>query len=410
MKNIFWGLKMNGLKCSKEQRFRLAANICISFVLYALLTLLFYRQAWEYEGRYWSDLPWHIRAGIDGGDYSFLYFMIGTIYRLTGSYFWIASFESSLVILAFLASEEYLYRSLKVSGKWAVCISAGAIFLCSLYVPLLYPYCYPGSLLTQPWHNITYLGMRLFSIPVFFHTLHILESYRNRFTWKDWLIIAAPLLLCTSIKPNFLAGYSMALLCILIADFAGDLFKKELSVSSFFRYISLGSTVFPAVLILFYQMFILYGEQNGVASESGMTLLLWSSQFFEQGIMTAIIGVIRDLAFPLLVTAYGYKCFSKKDKFVWLLFLITLIQRIVLEETGPRAGDGNFTWAIYNVGYLLFLYMVPKFIQLVRMVPWGQKGLREKCFTWAGTILLCMHLFFGLRYFLIVLSGEIYYI
>jgi len=404
MKYSFPVLKMN------ERKSCLLARIFLIIIFYSLFTVLFCRQAWEYNGRYWSDLPYHIRFGIEGGDYSFLYFIIGFIWRLFGLYSPIALFESSLIVGAFLLSEWYIRKYLDIRDIWATWISAGAVFLCSIYIPVLYPYCYSWSLITQPWHNITYLGMRLFSIPVFFHTLQIIERYRERFTFKDWLCLAIPLLLGASVKPNFMSGYSFALLCVLIVDFLSDFIKKELKVLSFSRYIFLGSTVFPAVIVLFYQMYILYGTKNGISSDSGMTIIFLTSQIFSQGIIKMVIEIVRDIAFPLLVTVYGCKGISKKERFIWLLFLITFIQSVTLSETGPRAGDGNFIWGIYNAGYLVFIYMTPKFIRLVQMTPWKQKNLREKCFTLAGSSLLCAHLLSGIFYFLWILCGNIYYI
>jgi len=404
-------MRMNEIKGNSNERTSCArTRICLIIAFYSLFTVLFYRQAVEYNGAYFSDLPAHIDTGINGGDYSILYLIMGIICRLPLSNLAIAFFESSIVVLTFLLSEKYIREHFEIRGNWPAWISAGLLFLCSIYIPGLYPYYYKWTLITQSWHNITYLGMRLFSVPVFFYTLGILERYRSRFTWKEWLSLAVPLLLSASIKPNFLAGYSFALLCVLVVDFVRDCFKKELCVSSFLRYVSLGSVVFPAITILFYQMHILYGEQHGVASDSGMAIAFLSSQFFALGMIPTIIGIIRDMAFPLLVVVYGHKNVSREEKFALLLFVITLIQRIVLKETGLRAEHLNFTWGIYNVGYLLFLYMVPKFIQLVKMTPWGKKNWKDKCFALAGGGLLCAHLLSGLIYFMIVFSGQYYYI
>jgi len=403
-------VKTSNQRNSKKRALYWIAKICFIIAVYSLFTVLFNRQAMEYDGRYRSDLPWHIRYGIDGGDYSLLYFAIGIIYRLWRSFLPIALFESAIVVFTFLLAEWYIHKHFEISIGWSTWISAGMLFLSSIYIPLLYPYYYKWSLISQPWHNITYFGMRLFSIPAFFYTLRVLERYRNRFTWKDWLCLAIPLMLGASIKPNFLAGYSLALLCVLIADFAGDCFRRELTVSSFFRYVSLGSVVFPAVIILFYQMVILYGAQDDAASESGIAIVFWTSRFLSQGKMNAVIEILRDIAFPLLMIAYGCKRLSKEDKFVWLVFLITLVQSVILAETGPRSGDGNFEWGVFNAGYLMFLYMVPRFVQLVRMVPWKQKDLRDKCFALAGSGMLCAHLLCGVKYFFVMLSGGWFFI
>jgi len=401
--------KINELIELKDPKFRSKVRIFLVFALYVVFTVLFYGQAAKHaEGKYFSDLPVHMDMSIRGGSYSFLYFIMGLICKLPFRNLAIALFESSIVVLTFLLAEKHIRKHFDVGDGWPMWIAAGSLFLCSIYIPRLYHYYYKWTLITQPWHNITYFGMRLFSLPVFFYTLNILESYRSRFTWKDWLSLAIPLLLSASIKPNFLAGYSFALLCVLIVDFVRDFFRKELSIPSFLRYIYLGSVVFPAVIILFYQMHILYGGE--AASQNGIEFVFLSSQFFSQGMIKAVIGLIRDIAFPVLMIAYGYKHFGKKEKFIFLLFVITLVQRIILQETGLRAEHMNFTWGVYNGAYLLFLYMVSKFIQVARMVSWGQKDLKDKLFALAGSGLLCAHLFFGLKYFLILFCGKYFYI
>ena len=204
------------------------------------------------------------------------------------------------------------------------------------------------------------------------------------------------------------SALSFALLIVLIVDFVRDVFKKELTAVSFFRYVFLGTAVFPGVIVLFYQMTMLYGGEE--AANNGMALVFLTSQYFSQGLFNTIIGIARDIAFPMLVVIYGYKYFSRKEKFVLLYFVVTLIQCIVLEETGLRADHGNFFWGMYNAGYLLFLYMVPKFIQLVKMTPWKQKNLWNRFLTVAGSGMLCMHLFFGLKYFWMLFNGKYFYI
>lgn len=307
------GLDLRANKCtgSHQHTLYVTAKACLTIVLFILYTVLFYRQAVRYNGVYFSDLPTHIELSVNGGSYSFLFFIMGMICRLSWGNVAVAMFESGLIILTFLLAEKYTRTQFRISSSMAVCISAGMLFLSSIYIPEVYPYFYCAggmerTLITQPWHNITYFGMRLFSVPVFFHTLDILERYRTHFTWKDWLSLAFPLLLGAAIKPNFLVDYSLTLLCVLIVDFAGDFLRKELNVSSFMRYVSLGSVVFPAVAVLFYQMFILFGDQP----ENGIAIVFFSTEFFSQGIIN--IGIIRDIAFPLLAVIYGLKHFSKK--------------------------------------------------------------------------------------------------
>ena len=101
MKTGFSSLKVNEQTGSKERACRLTVKSCLVLVFYTLLTVLFYRQAVEYNGAYFSDLPAHINFSIVGGDYSVLFFVIGIIFRLPLSHILLALFESSIVVLTF---------------------------------------------------------------------------------------------------------------------------------------------------------------------------------------------------------------------------------------------------------------------------------------------------------------------
>jgi len=251
--------------------------------------------------------------------------------------------------------------------------------------------------------------MRLFSIPVFFCTLEIIDCYRTSFTWRHWFKISVPLLLGAAIKPNMLVDYSLALLCILVADFIGDVINRRLTVSSFSRYIWLGTAVFPAVTVLLYQMLLLYGEQDGVASSSGIAVVFLSSPFFSDGCVQTTIRMIRETAFMAVYFAWMHKTFSKQDKFVYLLWIVTLIQIILLTETGPRAAHGNMTWGILNISYLLFAYLVPQFLKHALSMPWDTKSIRDKYYAVICTVLLSMHLLTGIYYFSEIMQGTSYY-
>ena len=392
----------------KERSFRYIKYLFV-LLLFGMCTILFYRQTEPYSGLYISDLPEHISAGINNKSYSLLNITMGVLYRLTHSYISIALLESAIVIFTVLWAEKYIRRYFAMDKIQAFCIAVALLFLCSFYVPFPGQYIYKHSLVTQPWHNITYLGMRLFSIPIFFCTLEIIDCYKTNFTWKHWFQIAVPLLMGTSIKPSMMVDYSFALLCILIFDFISDVVKGRLTVDAFLRYVWLGTAVFPACAILLYQMLYLFGEQDGVSSSSGIAVVLLSSPFFADGCIQTIVRLIRETAFMVVCFIWMRKFFSKRDKFVYLLWIVTLFQIVILTETGPRAAHGNLTWGIHNVSYLLFAYLVPLFVKHVQSSPWKTKCRRDKRYTVICAVLLSMHLLTGIYYFSEILQGAFYY-
>lgn len=379
-------------------------------LIYVLGTTLFYRQAIGYEGKYVSDLAAHISFGVSNTTYSLLITIIGAILRYTGNAVFVALFESTLVVLTFLLAEKCIRDYFKIEEIWAVAISAGLLFLTSVYLPVPGFYFYKTSLIAQPWHNITYTGMRLLCLPVFFKTLEIIDRYQDHFTWKEWLDLAVPLLVCTMVKPNFLIDYSLTLLIVLLADFLGNLSNKTLNKDKFMHYIYVGTVVFPAIFILMQQGKTIYVDQNSVSEPSGIALVFLKSSFFESGRKAAVYKVVRDTLFPAIFALLSWKRFSKRDIFVYLFFGVTLTQVVLLTETGPRAADGNFGWGILCAGYLLYLYLVPALIRYIQEAPLKNRTLMQKCFVAACNGLLFWHLISGLIYFGMLMTGQFYYI
>lgn len=381
----------------------------ILLVLYSLLIFLFFNQASTIDNTYRSDLPTHIQLGLNGEGYSLAIALVAFLYKVTNSAFIVALFESTLVVMTFLLAEKYLRNTFTLSAKYTIFISFGLLFLCSILLPFLpFQTYYVGSFITQPWHNITYLGMRMLSIPVFFNTLEVIDRYQQQFSLKNWLSISLPLLICTAVKPNFLVCYSFTLLLILIIDFVKAIINKTITLNLFLKYVYLGTVVFPSLAILLFQSTMLFGAQN--AAPSGITLTFGSSYLFSHGKKFVFIHLLRDLLLPVLFFVCLGKQFCKKDFFVFLLFAIGILQYVFLQETGFRELHGNFTWGCLLCGYLAYLYFIPRVIPFILDIPWHKKTLRNKvlCVSCAG--LMCGHLYAGLTYFSIVLSGSAYFI
>lgn len=378
----------------------------IGLTFFLVFAVLFYRQAIHYGNRYPSDLPAHIEFGIQGRGYSLLYFVIGFLFRVTNSYFAIALLESGILVSTWLLSDRFIAKHFNLDSGWRLFISTGLLFLCSIYIPGISSFFYKNSIITQPWHSITYFGMRLFTIPATSATLDVIERYKEKLSWKEWLKIAVPLTISTGIKPNFLIIYSFSLLIILIVDFVQELISKRLSLTVFWNFIFLGTVVFPSLFILLVQSQILYGAKSDSATTSGIALVFLSSSFFRYGAKT-IIKVIQGLFFPVLVFFTANKI-TKKEKLTFLLFIVALIQVIVLKETGPRQNHGNFYWGVYSAAFLTFLYASALFVQKIQKTQWCQKTLHEKCIAILGISILTLHCLSGFVYFVILLLGGSY--
>ena len=368
----------------------------VTATIFLLSVFLFYRQATATGGMYISDLQDHIAFAMAGDSYSVLYFVMGFLLKFTGGSLMAIAVLEALLVVGTGWMTYWLFAKRVSEGKkiFAFLISFALLFFASIYVPVLYPHYYIQTFVTQPWHNITYIGMRFFAIWTMYAFFEVYENYLNGIRVVDWISIATPLLLATAIKPNFLLAFSFTLLAVLILDFVKNFFDKQ----KFFNMVKMGTTVFPACLALLLQAVILYGPTEEGAAESGL-VLTWGATLLEGGILPLVMKIVCGLSFPIMIYVLGRKRLDKQERFVYLMYLITFIQVHMLGESGARATHGNFTWGIYNSAYILWIYTIAFFMEHYSM----KTNDRGVCVIGWGV--LALHLISGLVYFLLLLVG-----
>lgn len=363
--------------------------------LFAILTYLFYMQSLKLNNGYRSDLPAHIVFAQTGRGYSALYQFMGFVYNFGKGTWAIAVLESLIVVLTILLSGRLL-KMLAPSLNYveATLISLPISFLTGMYIPGIYEHYYIQQLVTQPYHNITYYGMRLFAVCVFIAFFEIFEGYLEKIKWKYWVGTAIFLLLSTSVKPNFLLGFSFTLLLFLIVDFLKYRFEKK----PFIQMILMGGVVFPSLFMLLWQANMLYGTSTA-GSSSGIGLI-WGATFVRYGFVSTLLKLICSLSFPIIVFLVNRKKLNRNSKFIYLMFLVQLLVCILFTEVGEREAAYNFYWGLYGAGFFLFIDAVAVFV----------KNWKEKLPKWykiVGIVLLLIHLISSILYFVhIVLGGN----
>lgn len=368
-------------------------KITYVFLIFISSCYLFWHQAFTTDIlAYQSDLPSHIAFAMKGESYSLLYVVMGLILQMPGNVYVLFSFEALLVLGAGWFAYLFLKEMLPEKHKdLAFFIGFSLLFLTSIYVPKLYAKFYAYTIITQPWHNITYIGMRFFTMWTMYSFFKFYESYLDGISFKKWLSVAIPLLIATAIKPNFLLSFSFALLIVLIKDFVKD-------YTRFWNIVKMGTTVFPACFVLLIQAIILYFPGAGGEVTSSVVIKLGGHYWFD-GIDIYIGKIACGLVFPALIYIWHYKKLDKKTRFVYLMFLVTFIQIHLLTESGKRFYHGNFTWGIYSASFLLFIFAIGKFIKM-----FDEKGkVFEKVL---GLSLLTWHLISGISYYVLLLQGQ----
>ena len=378
----------------------------IAIALYLVCYHLFYGQANSLRGdlgTYVSDLTAHIRYGIDGIGYSLLYKIVGFFVKHFGTA-GVASFESAMVVLTWYFGKRLIERIAGFRSIMSAYASLGLIFLAAIHVPGTGRdyFFYEEFVVTQPWHNITFIGMRLLAVLTIYYFIDLYNNYQRKTVWKNYVLTTGFLFLSAYVKPNFFISFSFALLIVIILVFLGDPERWK----RLWKYFMLGSTVFPACIILYVQSLDLYpsGLEGDAGTETSGVAITWFKGILGCTLSHVLTNVFLSLAFPIIVFTFN-KGGDRISRYICLLYVVSFGVANLFQETGPRQYHGNFFWGMFCAGYLLFLFAISLFIKNWKeRVPRGSKA--SIVYKAAGTVLFVCHALSGFGYFRLLLRGA----
>ncbi len=401
-----------GMKALSDKSIRrLILDAILGSLLFAACTYLFYHQAiWTPGSLFPSDLSEHIRLITMGHRYSLIAaFLSVIIQHAPNAPLSIALFEAALVVATWMVSACFIKKFFGKGIDHPELVALPLLFLASCYMPVEEIGFYRGSLVTQPWHNITYIGMRLFAVLTMLFFVEVLQKPGSKMpSVRDWLLVSISLALSTSAKPNFLLTFGLTLAIYVVVKFGLAVYHGDDLAAAVKSALAMGSVVIPSLVILKMQSQQLYGAADSTGQESGIVLQFLESQFFADGVHIAVIKIVTALLFPTLLLLIQRKSSTDADRFFFWHYLAAIAIVIVLAETGPRATHGNFVWGLYGAAYLLYLWFVPWLVssckrQFAEVGRIG--GLNVAC----AALLTCQFLS-GAKYFLLVLSGQPYFV
>lgn len=356
-------------------------------------------QPLDYNNRvFQSDLPYHISMIVDDGwYYSFTAYIYQALYLLAGKATWLIALFLAVVSVGTVFLTEKLLRILLGENKCTV-LTLGSALILNMVMPFFLEwagrYRYVSYQSGNLWHNSTYLCMRLFAVVCILCYMKIERTYRDKITWKQWVVFALLLTITTGIKPSFLTVFAPAMALKLL----WDLFHKV----SFKQIFIFGSAVLPACGVMLWQNMVLFGEDTGQG-------FAWNPWFtFSLHADRPKAAVLCSIAFPLVVAVFSLKELLKDKKyfFAWLVTGIGFLEALLLAETGNRSNDGNFLW-----GYCFAIF----YIFIVSFVKWLEMGTRKEhprlakvMFGVSGAVLF-YQLYCGIYFFLRLLGSETYF-
>ena len=385
----------------KNKKIYWAIDIALVAVFTISMYFLIYKQAY-FDGstdRYLSDLPLHMATALDGRGYSLMASLFRCVYAIVPSkisiilLLTVISFATIFAVAVFLAFLLKNANDGKVLYYKYIPLALGLMVVSTIYVPKVYPFFYSGTYLTQPWHNSTYLLMRLFGILVLLIYFKMEEQYLTKISVKDAILFAGLLTVTNYAKPNFIIAFAPMMLIYLIIDFVKTRGK------SCVQNIKFGVCVLASLPILYVQSTILYpeGGESKIVFTLGNIMGLLSDW---KVIPYFVCGLLFPLVVTLLLMIKGNM--SKRLWQSWVMWGISWLQRMFLTETGYRAGHGNFGWGVRFFSFVLIAVCAAEWIRAYK-----NKQLKANEF-YIGCACLALHIVCGIYYYIYLLLGNYY--
>lgn len=398
----------------KEKRFRIQNPerlVHLLILVYGALCLwLFYNQSIAVlpetgNGRFQSDLPLHLSMVLEDGWY---YSFTAIVYQVLDVMFfhstWGVAIFLCVVAVATVYATDVLLGEFGFgnAGFRRLLLAFSLNFVMPIYVEWVGEFRYVSYQSGNIWHNSTYLCMRLVAVWSLIWYFRLERQYREGLTGKQWLGFALINVLCTGIKPSFLLVYSPIVGIFLLIDLIqGVPFKRVLLF---------GSALLPSGLVILWQNAVLFGKDTG----SKIELALWKN--FSQHTQIPKVAVSLSVLFCFLALLYGLIIFirnrgkvAEKDNtqgrrrvFVLLMTVLGFLEALLFSESGYRASAGNFLWGYYFCIFVLFAVSATIWLR-------PAKGTFENVSKWILGVVYGLHLYCGLYFFALLVSGVGYF-
>ena len=335
-----------------------------------------------------SDMPAHVKLALGRNDYSLASWFVRLLWGLLGE----ARGQTALSLLLTanqalgLVTLWILLRRMfpRLDGVYAYL----AVLLAHLCGPWILPgqtSMYLGAYNGNIYHNMTLLLSRTPIPLVLLCFFRLWDDRRTALKGRDWLGLALWLLLSTLFKPSFLGAFAPAVFVMLVWDFVKTRargFKNELLI---------GLAFIPALLALVWSSSALFAE-DFAGTSSGVALRSWTLA----GLLAALVMYLRGLLLP--IWSWATQGVREKEQRGHLAILagvlgVSILEALVLTETGFRANDGNFEWGSLSLYPTVFGLAVTLLFLLLRGTDWKKQPERLRAAV--GIVLLLGHLIVG---------------
>ena len=375
------------------------------FCVFLEAVYLFFMYA---SGTYSSDFPAHIYASITGEGYSLMHLILKICNKISPhplitayvmGIITVATVYAVYCFLKFILKE----NNVKFNKYMVMALGITGICLSSIYIPKLFPHHYTAATcLTQPWHNTTYILMRMLGYLTLTVYFYIVRNYQKKNCIKAYVVFTIFLSLTNFAKPNFFLGFAPMMLAVLIYDFIKSRGKQLKNIIMF------GCCVLLSMPVLFMQAREVYGEGENSS-------VIFSCEKFKQLYSGTdwIWAAVSNMLFPVIVT--GVVIYAKKKNGeidisylvqAWIMYFISYGEMLFIQETGARASHGNFAWGIYFFTAVLYIICLAEWIIIYKKEYLSKKNP----LFFIGTAVYCMNAASGIQYVCLLTQGKHYII
>lgn len=379
-----------------------ALYVC-SLVFYAgLLTYLYYNQlTHEGIGPFESDTVVHYKMGAEDHYFyslsSYLYYVLSLLpfSKQITAFFLAVMSAVTVYITSLLIVKVFSDRKINVSDITVNVLSLCLNFVMPFYVKWAHYKHYIGYQSANMWHNSTYMLMRVFALLTVLVFLRVYESYREKMSVRDWLLIAVFLMIASGIKSSFLTVFAPMMAIMLLVDLIRG--------TKFIRVFVMGCTVLPSIACILWQSVVLFDDGNSGIAFAPFKVL---SERSSNPKLTVILSVL----FPVLVLLFHIRDFYKDRVYLGSLIMwaVGFCWVFFLTETGTRSVDGNFMWG-YSIS-LFFLFIIST-LKVIEDIKSDAITVRAKIIRMTVLIpVFAWHLISGIWFFVLLLMGNTYFI
>jgi len=282
-------------------------------------------------------------------------------------------------------------------------------------VPWVNPTVYLGAGSPNTWHSptqVAVMAMMLLCVPM---TADIIEDFQRRLPAEDAetnvskrnaVILSVLLAVSLLAKPTFLQAFLPAacLYCLVLW------IRRPKNGAFFWRMLAVAA---PSILLMFLQ-YLYYFKIYSATQGSMMMFVSWGKTG------EVALKVLLTQAFPIYVLATCMERDTWRKPLYQLTLLMdaaSILELLLLSETGHRASDGNFGWALMGASLMLWALTLPLFMKKLgrrlarrRAAAEGQPYLegdspRAETVKWSvGGALLLWHLASGIYYIVYLMT------